>query len=69
MLDADVWALASSITYRWVISEPGEKLGDGDALVVAFELAIAERLETGEIELDDRRTAFSRGGFEGLAIR
>ena len=24
MLDADVWALASSITYRWVISEPGE---------------------------------------------
>lgn len=24
VLDADVWALASSITYRWVISEPGE---------------------------------------------
>lgn len=23
VLDADVWALASSITYRWVISEPG----------------------------------------------
>jgi hypothetical protein len=23
VLDADVWALASSVTYRWVISEPG----------------------------------------------
>ena len=23
MLDADVWALASSVTYRWVIAEPG----------------------------------------------
>jgi hypothetical protein len=23
VLDADVWALASSVTYRWVIAEPG----------------------------------------------
>ena len=23
MLDADVWALASSVTYRWVIADPG----------------------------------------------